>query len=188
MKKKISAREFYQLVLSKDQAEINRISGIYIKRLSGYLKIVQGADHEIASDCAQQAFEKVYTKLRDGSISNIENIYSYLIQTVKNEYYMILRKKNIEIPREQEELQRIKGYTAAEVAVNLDVDDKEKVLKRCVEKMRKDRRNFYWDMLRLINESDAIAAKSLNMSHGSFRTRKFRLIEALKDCVKKMGF
>lgn len=188
MKHKITAQEFYQLLISSDQTGINKISGAYIKRLAGYLRTVHGADHEIAADCSHQAFEKVFAKIRKNELSDVDNIYSYLIRSVKNEYLMFLRTKKHEMPGDPDYLHRIEGDTASDVARVLHTEDKEKALRFCVERLGEGRQSFYHTMLRYIHEADAITAKKLNISYASFRTRKFRLIEALRDCIKRKGF
>ena len=176
------------MVISADQTEINVVTEAYIYRLSGYLRTVHKADPDIAVDCAHQAFTKVFEKIRKGELPDVENIYSYLIRSVKNEYLMVLRRKNIEVTGEPEFIHRLEGDSASDVAEGLFSEDKEKALQACVELLRKGRQTFYGEILKYINETDAVTAKKLGMSHSSFRTRKFRLIQSLRDCVKGKGF
>ena len=185
--KKYSSREFYELIAASDAAEVNRYSKSLIHRISRYLEIVVGVDSETAKDCAQQAFEKVYAKIVDQSLPNVDDLFPYLIRSSKNEYLMSIRREKFEVSSEYEYFQGVKGAGEDEVMHSLHSDEKEKLLKFCVEQMRKSRRVFYDKMLRYINEKDAVTAKKLNMTHGSFRTKKSRIIDALRDCVKKAG-
>lgn len=176
------------MIISADQTGINDITEAYIHRLAGYLKKVHDADPEIAADCSHQAFTKVFEKIRNRELSDVENIYSYLIRSAKNEYLMVLRRKKNEIRSEPDSMDRMEGDTASDVAGGLDSEDKENALKACVEMLRESGRNFYLDVLKHINETDAAAAKKLGMSHAGFRTRKFRLVQTLRDCVKRKGY
>lgn len=176
------------MIVSADQTGINNITEAYIHKLSGYLKTVHGADPETAADCSHQAFTKVFEKIRNRDLSDVENIYSYLIRSAKNEYLMILRRKENEVQSEPESMDRMEGDTASDVAGGLDTEDKENALKACVEMLKKGGKSFYWNILQHINETDAVTAKKLGMSHAGFRTRKFRLVQTLRDCVKRKGY
>lgn len=182
--KKYTSREFYELIVASEQKELNRYSRTLIKRISRYLEVVMGADSEIAKDCAQQAFEKVYAKIIDQSLKNVDDLFAYLIRSSKNEYLMSKRREKFEVSSEYEYFQKVKGDGAHEVVRSLQSSEREKLLKFCIEQMRKSRRVFYENVLRYINEKDAVTAQKLNMTHGSFRTKKSRVIDALRKCVK----
>ncbi|HLR90830.1 MAG TPA: sigma-70 family RNA polymerase sigma factor [Balneolaceae bacterium] len=188
MKQKISSREFYQMVKSADPSGINRLTEVYTYKLAGYLRTVHQAEPEIAADCSHQAFMKVFEKIRNGELADVENIYSYLIRTVKNEYLMTLRKTKWEVSGEKEFLEQMEGDTASDVAEALLNEEKERALRECVETLRESRQTFYKEILKYIDERDADTAKKLGMSHAGFRTRKFRLIKSLQDCVREKGF
>lgn len=183
---KISGKQFYELITSANTSEINQISDHIIQRMAFYLSSVMKADEEIAKDCAQQAFEQVYTKIAGGSITDIEDIFGYLIRAAKNEYLIILRrdKDKIEVPNEYSYFLSVEGSTGEEVVDSIYSEEKEKLLEYCIEKLRRGRKKFFLQVLKFINEKDKDAAKKLNMSYGNFRTRKSRVVEALQDCVK----
>lgn len=185
--KKYSSREFYELIVASDTAEVNRYSKSLIRRISRYLEIVMGADSEAAKDCAQQAFGKVYAKITDQSLNDVDDLFPYLIRSSKNEYLMSKRRDKFEVSSEYEYFQGVKGAGEEEVVHSLHSEEKEKLLKFCVEQMRKSRRVFYEKMLKYINEKDAVTAEKLDMTHGSFRTKKSRIIDALRECVKNAG-
>ena len=82
----------------------------------------------------------------------------------------------------------MEGDTASDVAEALLNEEKERALRECVETLRESRQTFYKEILKNIDERDADTAKKLGMSHAGFRTRKFRLIKSLQDCVREKGF
>lgn len=149
-----------------------------------YLVSVMKANEETAKDCAQQAFEKVYTKIIEGSITDIDDIFGYLIRSTRNEYLMILRKDKVEVPNDYSYFSGVIGTTEEEIVDSIYSEEKEKLLEYCIEKLKKEKRTFFLQVLKLINERDKDAAKKLNMSHGNFRTKKSRIVDALRDCVK----
>lgn len=182
--KNISSKEFYELITSANTSEINRISNLFIQRMALYLASVMKANDETAKDCAQQAFEKVYTKIIEGSITEINDIFGYLIRSARNEYLMILRKDKVEVPSEYSYFSGVIGTTGDEIVGSIYSEEREKLLEYCISKLKKGKRTFFLQVLKFINEKDKDVAKKLNMSHGNFRTRKSRVIDALRDCVK----
>lgn len=182
--KNFSSKEFYELIKSADTSEINRVSNIFIQRMALYLSSVMKANDETAKDCAQQAFEKVYTKIIEGSINDINDIFGYLIRSARNEYLMILRKDKVEVPSEYSYFAGVIGSTGDEVVGSIYSEEKEKLLEHCIKKLKKGKRTFFLQVLKFINEKDKDVAKKLNMSHGNFRVKKSRVVDALRDCVK----
>lgn len=182
--KNFSSKEFHELITSADSTEINRISNLFIERMALYLSSVMKANEETARDCAQQAFEKVYTKIIEGSINDINDVFGYLIRSARNEYLMILRKHKVEVPSEYSYFSGVMGSTGDEVVGSIYSEEKEKLLEYCIKKLKKGKRTFFLQVLKFINEEDKDVARKLNMTHGNFRTKKSRVIDALRDCVK----
>lgn len=142
------------------------------------------ADDETAKDCAQQAFEKVYTKIVEGSITDVNDVFGYLIRSARNEYLMLLRKDKVEVPNDYSYFSGVIGSTGDDIVGSIYSEEKEKLLEYCINKLKKGKRTFFLQVLKFINEKDKEVAKKLNMSHGNFRTKKSRVIEKLRDCVK----
>ncbi|MDZ7719979.1 MAG: sigma-70 family RNA polymerase sigma factor [Balneolaceae bacterium] len=181
---KISSKEFYELITSAETSEVNRISYIFIKRMALYLSTVMKADEETAKDCAQQAFEKVYKKIVNETISEINDVFGYLIRSARNEYLMILRKDKVEVPSEYSYFSGVIGSSGNEIEGSIYSEEKEKLLEYCIKKLKKGKRTFFLQVLKFINEDDKEVAKKLNMSHGNFRTKKSRVVDKLRECVK----
>ncbi len=182
--KNFSSKEFYELITSAETSEINRVSKVFIQRMALYLSSVMKANDETAKDCAQQAFEKVYSKIVEGSISDINDVFGYLIRSARNEYLMILRKDKVEVPSEYAYFSGVIGSTGEEVVGSIYSEEKEKLLEHCIKKLKKGKRTFFLQVLKFINEKDKDVADKLNMSHGNFRVKKSRVIDALRDCVQ----
>lgn len=149
-----------------------------------YLSTVMKADEETAKDCAQQAFEKVYKKIVNETISEINDVFGYLIRSARNEYLMILRKDKVEVPSEYSYFSGVIGSSGNEIEGSIYSEEKEKLLEYCIKKLKKGKRTFFLQVLKFINEDDKEVAKKLNMSHGNFRTKKSRVVDKLRECVK----
>lgn len=182
---RISGEEFLELITSGDRAEVNRVSKKVIERMTFYLMSAKGADPETAKDCAHQAFENVYSKVLNEALEDVQDIYGYLINSAKNEYLMVLRNDKVEVPDEFSYFSRVVGKTDEDVIDAIYSKEKERLLKYCIEQMKNKKRRFFLSVLKLINEHDRDAAKKLNMSYGNFRTRKSRVIDSLRECVKR---
>src|SRR5690625_4544524 len=176
------------MVKSAAPSAFNRHTEVYTYNLAGYLGTVHQAEPAIAADCSHQALLNVFEKIKTGELADLENKNSYHIRTVKNEYLMTLRKTKWEVSGEKEFLEQMEGDTASDVAEALLNEEKERALRECVETLRESRQTFYKEILKYIDERDADTAKKLGMSHAGFRTRKFRLIKSLQDCVREKGF
>lgn len=182
---RISGDEFLDLIRSADQSEVNRVSKKIIERMTFYLISVKGADPDTAKDCAHQAFENVYSKVINESLGEVKDIFGYLINSAKNEYLMVLRNDKVEVPNEYSYFSRVVGKTDDDVVDSIYSAEREKLLKYCIEQLKKKKRKFFISVLKLINEHDRDAAEKLKMSYGSFRTKKSRVVDALRECVKR---
>ena len=180
----ISADEFYELIQAADQSELNKISNLMVRRMTFYLVTVMNANRETAKDCAQQAFENVYAKIMEGSLLNVKDIFGYLIRSAKNEYLMVLRKDKVEVPNEYSYFSRVVGDSGKDVVDSLYSEEQERLLKYCIEKLKSKKKKFFLSVLKHINRPDKETADKLNMSYGNFRTKKSRVIDALRECVK----
>lgn len=183
--KNFSSKEFHELIASADSSELNRVSNLFIQRMALYLSTVMKANNETAKDCAHQAFEKVYKKIVEGSITEINDVFGYLIRSARNEYLMVLRKDKVEVPSEYSYFSGIIGSSSNDVVEGIYSEEKEKLLEHCIKKLKKGKRTFFLQVLKFINEKDKDVAQKLNMSYGNFRTKKSRVVDALRDCVKK---
>ena len=182
--KSISSKEFFDLIISSDVLTINNVSKGYCERLAIYLITVYGAGQNMARDCAQEAFEKVYSKIVQNKVDEIDDVFGYMVRTAKNEYLMTLRREKFEVPFEQSHYAGIKGTTGEEVIEGLYTVERKMLLEFCIEHLKKNRKKFFLMVLKYINEKDENAAKLMKMSHSNYRTKKSRVIESLRDCVK----
>lgn len=184
-KQKINSNDFYKLIRSDNKVEINQLSEVLIKRMTLFIRSVLGAGEETARDCAQEAYSKVYTKIISKDHAKMEDVFAYMIRSSRNEYFMKLRKEKFELPIDESKYREIADSDETSVIDVLSSDDDQKLLKHCIRKLKKKHRKFFNAVLEFINEDDKVAAEFVGITYGSFRTRKSRIVEMLRECVSK---
>lgn len=179
----LSAQEFYELIQTNNRKKLDLISRQLVEGVQLYLKVMFRAEPELAEDLAQQVFVHLFEKVKDNELEDLDNIYGYLIRSAKNQFLMHKRRmENQAIPLENQ-LSKISG--PEDILNALYEEERKKILMDCIEKLDKEQRKFIFAILRLIDETEEKAAGKLKMSHTNFRTRKFRLIHILHECVSK---
>lgn len=184
-RQKINSDEFYQLIQSDNKVEINQLSELLIQRMTLYIKSVLGAGEETARDCAQEAFSKVYMKIISKDHDKMEDLFAYMIRSSRNEYFMKLRKEKFEVPIDESKYREIADSSEKSAIDVLSIDEDQKLLNRCINKLKKKHRKFFSAVLEYINEEDKVAAEYVGITYGSFRTRKSRIVDMLRECVSK---
>lgn len=184
-KQKINSNDFYKLIRSDNKVEINQLSEVLIKRMTLFIRSVLGAGEETARDCAQEAYSKVYTKIISKDHAKMEDVFAYMIRSSRNEYFMKLRKEKFEVPIDESKYREIADSDESSVIDVLSSDDDQKLLNHCIRKLKKKHIKFFNAVLEFINEDDKVAAEFVGITYGSFRTRKSRIVEMLRECVSK---
>ncbi|MEX2410028.1 MAG: sigma-70 family RNA polymerase sigma factor [Candidatus Paceibacterota bacterium] len=182
-RQKINSDEFYQLIKSDNKVEINKLSEVLIQRMTLYIRSVMGAGEETARDCAQEAYSKVYTKIISKDHDKMEDVFAYMIRSCRNEFYMKLRKEKFEVPMDESKYREVADSSEKSAIDVLSSDDDQKLLNNCIAKLKKKHRKFFNAVMEYINEDDKVAAEYIGITYGSFRTRKSRIIEMLRECV-----
>lgn len=181
----LSSSDFYEIVTSGSGKQLNYISDQLLRGMALYLRSVMRADKEVAEDCAQAAFEKVYTGIVNGSITDKEDIYGYLINSARNEYLMIIRRDRENIHDDEEFFSTVVGTTGSDIVKSLHSEEREKLLWVCIDKLDEDKKVFFQKVLKYIEYTDKDASELLGMTYSNFRTKKSRIIETLRRCVNR---
>lgn len=150
-----------------------------------FIRSVLGAGEETARDCAQEAYSKVYSKIISKDHDKMEDVFAYMIRSSRNEYFMKLRKEKFEVPIDESKYREIAGSDEKSVIDVLSIDDDQKLLDHCISKLKKKHRKFFNAVMEYINEDDKVAAELVGITYGSFRTRKSRIVDMLRECVSE---
>lgn len=183
--KQITSEEFFKLIHSGERDRLEQVSKEIIDTLSLYLRNVLKADKAHSDDFAQQAFYKVYERIKNGEINDKENIYGYFIASAKNEFLMNARREreNIILLNENIERYTSQGRPVFDFADELD-SDRKKMLMECVQELDSISRKQFFSILEVLHMTDDDASLALNMTYGSYRTRKSRIFGILHQCVR----
>ena len=184
-KQKINSDEFYQLIKSDNKVEINQLSEVLIQRMTLFIRSVLGAGEETARDCAQEAYSKVYSKIISKELDKMEDVFAYMIRSSRNEYFMKLRKEKFEVPIDESKYREIADKDEKSVIDVLSSEDDQKLLNHCISRLKKKHREFFNAVMDYINEDDKVAAELVGITYGSFRTRKSRIVDMLRECVSE---
>lgn len=151
-----------------------------------YIRSVLNAEIDAARDCAQEAFGKVYSKILEGDHDAMEDVFGYMIRSARNEYLMKVRKEKFEVPIDEAKFKNKMDENPEDAIEILATDDHKKILESCVKQLKKKQQSFFNTVLKHINDDDKITSDILGITYGSFRTRKSRVIDALRDCVTEL--
>ena len=184
-RQKINSDEFYKLIQSDNKVEINQLSEVLTQRMTLYIRSVLGAEEETARDCAQEAYSKVYSKIISRDHDKMEDVFAYMIRSSRNEYLMKLRKEKFEVPIDESNYRGVAESDQKSIIDVLSKDDDQALLNRCINKLKKKHRKFFTAVMDYINEDDKVAADYIGITYGSFRTRKSRIIDMLRECVSE---
>ena len=83
------------------------------------------ADEDLANDCAQEAFEKVYTGIVNGDITDKQDIYGYLIKAARNEYLMVVRRDYENTHDDESYFSTVIGSTSTDILKRLHSEERE---------------------------------------------------------------
>lgn len=185
---KITSTHFAELIRENRTAELNRVSALLCDRMSLFLRSVYKADPSLSYECAQAAFEKVYSGIKKGEIKDLDNLFGYCINAVKNEYKMANRKDCWSKEFDAEEVESEGYIQPPDIFDVLSDRERETALQSCIDTLKDNRRDLFLRILSLINTPEKEAATKLNMSHAQYRTQKSRIISVLRECVsQKLG-
>lgn len=173
--------ELVEALQTGDKARVNKILEDLIPRLIRFLQIHMGADKNDAEDCVQFSLEVTLDVIREGNLNDSGKIMNYLMTTCKNTYLKSQEKKR-EILYDELPYDQFHGPTQLETLVD---EERKRILKHCIEKLKKNYRVFirYW--FRHPNASADKVASHFDISVNNVWTRKHRVIKRLHECYKK---
>lgn len=140
------------------------------------------ASPEDAEDCIQKSLLTVIEKVNDDSISNPDQIKSYLIRCCKHNYFRVIERRQKETA--SDELPDI--ISTAEQLDNLVEQQNKILMEKCLETLPDENKIFISQIYYSHQNNLTELAKEYNISPNAAWTRKHRIIQKLIDCVKKI--
>lgn len=115
----------------------------------------------------------------------MDDLFAYMIRSSRNEYLMKLRKEKYEVPIDESKYREIADEEEQTVIDVLSKDEDQEFLNNCIKKLKDKHRKFFKLVMDYINEEDKVTADLVGITYGSFRTRKSRIIDMLRECVSE---
>lgn len=163
-----------------NEAEANRLLAEVVPKLIEYLIYGLGAKKEAAEDCAQQTVLKVLEQIKRKKIRQKSAIFSYLITTCRHEYLRHQRKEKRYIP---DETVNDSEFEPAEQASRILYRERQQLLKKCINELDPESKEFIVHFLIYPDTTTAEAARHFKLSESNVRTRKSRITHDLHHAL-----
>ncbi len=170
-----------QAVLADDKKEVNRILKKIQPILLNYLLAEMNARLQDAQDCVQDAIFSVLNYIKQEKIRKPDKILSFFYTTTRHRYYKLCNRRK-EIPYstlENRTTQPSNQYTL------LVEKEERKWFKLCINKLSAKHRNYILYWFKHPDNQAAQTAHYFDISVSNAWTRKHRIQNALRKCMKK---
>ncbi len=175
---------FAKAVREQDQQEISRYSEYLLPRIKSYLKAVFGAPDDFAEEATHTAFIEICRKCREEDCRLSGDFFNYILITARNNYYKLLKTEGRYETMDEEEYAQER--IAPEEQVNQLVEKEYKqVIRECIKQLSRRPRNFILYVMKYPHYSPADIAEAFDMTEGSVRSTKTKLMRWLKECFEE---
>ncbi|MEX2600168.1 MAG: sigma-70 family RNA polymerase sigma factor [Balneolaceae bacterium] len=167
----------------QDHNRMTRILNELTPRLRKYLYFGLGADAEVADDCIQEVYARIFEKIREQDIEDEKSLLQYLLRSCRFEY---IRITNFDRRFEDISEDELSDEMSQESQRNRLLDEQRmKILEECMGLLRDRYREVisYYFSDDMDHPEDAI--EEMGLTPGQFRTIKSRAVKKLHDCFKK---
>lgn len=180
---KVNYSELVTALQDHKQGKANRLLKQLLPNLKTYLVAVMNAQPEDAEEAVHRAFLNTYEKILKDEIKNKKFVFKYLLRACRNEYvrFMKEQKRFSSIPSGIDEM----GVAPAEQISNLLDEDRQRILKQCLQELPKKSRPFIEYILQHPDASSKSLSEYFDISRTNARIKKMRIIDDLSHCVKK---
>lgn len=172
--------ELVTAIQNGDNRTADRLCAEAAPILRKYLVSKIGADPFDADDAVQKMFEYIIEKIQADEIENPKGLLAYMLATCRHSYYNIIRTR-----ARAGEVVSEEPISLADQLLRLVDKEKQEILRKCIEQLRKNYRNFieYW-FTYPDSETEDIA-EHFGISVSNAWIRKHRIVKKLSDCAKK---
>ncbi|HYW36169.1 MAG TPA: sigma-70 family RNA polymerase sigma factor, partial [Balneolaceae bacterium] len=137
---KVDYSELVNALQNGEKEEANRLLKKLLPALKAYLMTVMKATPQDAEEVAHQALAKVYEKIMNEEIRNKKYIYKYLLTTCRNQYMHFIKDENM-YSSDSAEQASLPASPAKQITNLLD-ENRQEILKKCLQELPEDSRTF----------------------------------------------
>jgi len=173
--------ELVEALQDGDRETADSVLREVMPRLVDYLEVVMNSDKRTARECVQQACLDVFEQIHKDKIRNSKYIFSYLIKSVRNEYIRYTKYQH-RFAYSDDSMDHI--VEPEEQIDNLVEEDRQRILKECIEELGKKNKRFILYIFENPDASTKVLSKQFRLSEANVRTKKSRIISRLHECYK----
>lgn len=172
---------FVYAVQKNDVKELNAQVAVITAVLIKFLRVRLNATYHDAEDCAQNTLLLVIEKIKEDKLNNPDSIIYYLFTTAKHDYLKAQGKIKEPVYDDVPDSYNEDG----DQLYNILDDERQKVLKKCLGKLKPDLRTYisYW--FENPRDEAAVVADHFGISVNNAWTKKHRILKILKQCYQK---
>jgi RNA polymerase sigma factor (sigma-70 family) len=179
---RVDYSELVDALQDGDESRAAELLDEVIPRLEDYLQVVLGADPRTARECVHQAFLDVLEQIRKDNIREDKYIFSYLIKACRHEFIRYQKHQHRFLYEEESVGENIQP--AMQIKNLLD-EEREKILKQCLDELDKKSKAFITHFMREPDTTTKEASDLFKISEANVRTRKSRITNQLHECYKR---
>ena len=173
--------ELVYAIQEGDERTANRMCAEALPILKKYLISKVGASPEDAEDAVQRMFEYVIPKIQNGEIKSPTGLLAYMLSGSRHSFYKIVRDLEVNnLVEITEEL--VEEPKQVWKLVN---EEKESVLLKCIQKLNENYRELILFLFDHPEANTLEISEHFEISENNAWTRKHRVLQQLRDCVKK---
>lgn len=166
---------------SSDEQRVNELLTQLYARLEMYLIVVHKCSRDIAPDMVQEAMHRVIKKMQSQSIKDARSLLAYCMTSCKNEYFAYIKKEKARNIR-QVDIEIEDLPSTSNPIYSLIEEDRQRLLRLCIEKLSESNKKLIQYLLSQPEVAPQELTKLFKLSYANIRTRKSRIIQALKEC------
>ena len=172
---------FVRAVIQNNEEELNELSKIIFKVLLKFLIARMGASYADAEDSAQNTLLLVIEKIRQEQLDNPDAVIYYLFTTAKNDY---LKQQTKQKEVNYEDIPSSHSAKGDQLEKLLSAERLD-ILKACMKLLKKDYFEYIQYWFDHPGDEAVVVADHFGISVNNAWTKKHRILQILKECVKK---
>lgn len=167
----------------QDDHRMKQILEELTSRLRKYLYYGLGADNEVAEECIQEVYARIFEKIKEQDIEDEKSLLQYLLRSCRFEYIRITNFDRRFEDISEEEL--LDDMSQENQLSRLHSESRMRILEECMGLLRERYRDVisYYFSDEEVSPEDAM--EEMGLTAGQLRTIKSRAVKKLHECFKK---
>ncbi len=179
----IDYKTFARAVQSNDQQRLSHFSAELLPKITSYVKAVTGASHQIAEEAAHNAFIELCRRVEDEKTQISQDLLNYLLVSARNNYLRMMKTESRYESIDEDEVNESLVNPADQVESMIE-DEYKQIIRNCIKQLNRRPRLFLLFVMKYPNYSPKEVSHALDMTEGSVRSTKTKLMRWLQECFE----